>query len=163
MRAAQKVATGHITWTWNQQSVRVGFDRVGEGSTVLLLPALSSISTRQEMRPLQDRLASEFATIATDWPGFGTEPRPPIAWEPAAYVTFLQYVRTHVTPHPFATVAAGHATSYALLAAATAPGSLGSLCLVAPTWRGPLPTMMPARRGVGAWVTRASDIPIFGA
>jgi hypothetical protein len=55
------VTTGHITWTWTRQSVVVGFDRVGEGSTVLLLPALSSISTRQEMRPLQDRLASEFA------------------------------------------------------------------------------------------------------
>ena len=157
------MTTDYITWTWNGAAVRVGFDRVGEGSTVLLLPAFSSISTRQEMRPLQERLASEFATVAIDWPGFGTEPRPPIAWEPAAYVTFLQYVLTHVTPHPFATVAAGHATSYALLAAATAPGSLGSLCLVAPTWRGPLPTMMPARRGVGAWVTRASDIPIFGA
>jgi pimeloyl-ACP methyl ester carboxylesterase len=147
----------------NGEAVRVGFDRVGEGSTVLLLPAFSSISTRQEMRPLQERLASEFSTIAIDWPGFGAERRPPIAWEPAAYSTFLQHVLTHVAPRPFATVAAGHAASYALLAAATAPGSLGSLCLVAPTWRGPLPTMMPARRGVGAWVTRASDIPIFGA
>ena len=163
MRAAQKVATGHITWTWNQQSVRVGFDRVGEGSTVLLLPALSSISTRQEMRPLQDRLASEFSTIAIDWPGFGTEPRPPMAWEPAAYTSFLQHVVTHVAPRPYATVAAGHAATYALSAAAAKPGSLGCLCLVAPTWRGPLPTMMPGRRALGAWITRASDLPLLGS
>jgi hypothetical protein len=50
-----------ITWSWNREEVRVGFDRVGEGSTILLLPALSSVSTRQEMRPLQERLASEFS------------------------------------------------------------------------------------------------------
>jgi pimeloyl-ACP methyl ester carboxylesterase len=115
------------------------------------------------MRPLQERLASEFATVVVDWPGFGAEPRPPIAWEPAAYETFLQYVLTHVAPRPFATVAAGHAASYALSAAATVPGSLGSLCLVAPTWRGPLPTMMSGRRAAGAWITRASDLPVFGA
>jgi hypothetical protein len=88
---------------------------------------------------------------------------PPMAWEPAAYKTFLEHVLTHVAPRPFATVAAGHAASYALSAAATVPGSLGSLCLVAPTWRGPLPTMMPGRRAAGAWITRASDLPVFGA
>jgi len=70
------VTTAYITRTWNGQAVRVEFDHVGKGSTVLLLPAFSSISTRQEMRPLQERLASEFATIAIDWPGFGAEPRP---------------------------------------------------------------------------------------
>jgi pimeloyl-ACP methyl ester carboxylesterase len=115
------------------------------------------------MRPLQEKLASEFATIAIDWPGFGTEPRPPISWDPAAYTAFLQHILANVAPLPFATVAAGHAAGYVLSAAATVPGSLGSLCLVAPTWRGPLPTMMRGRRGVGAWIARASDLPIFGA
>src|SRR6185312_327933 len=37
------------------------------------------------------------------------------------------------------------------------------LCLVAPTWRGPLPTMMPGRRSVGTWITRASDLPLLGS
>jgi len=45
-----KLTEGHITWTWKRQPVRVGFDRLGEGSTLLLLPAFSSISARQEMR-----------------------------------------------------------------------------------------------------------------
>jgi pimeloyl-ACP methyl ester carboxylesterase len=127
-----KLTEGHITWTWNRQPVRVGFDRLGEGSTLLLLPAFSSISTRQEMRPLQEKLASEFATVAIDWPGFGDQPRPPMAWEPAAYTSFLQHVLTQVAPRPFATVAAGHAAIYALSAAAAKPRSLGRLCLVAP-------------------------------
>jgi pimeloyl-ACP methyl ester carboxylesterase len=45
--------------------------------TVLLLPALSSISTRYEMRPLQERLSENFQIVAADWPGFGGQPRPP--------------------------------------------------------------------------------------
>jgi pimeloyl-ACP methyl ester carboxylesterase len=36
------------------------------------------------------------------------------------------------------------------------------LCLIAPTWRGPLPTMMGGRRRVGEWVARASDLPLLG-
>jgi len=123
-----------------------------------MLPAFSSISTRKEMRPLQERIATEFATVAIDWPGFGDQPRPPMAWEPAAYTSFLQHVMTQVASRPFATVAACHAAIYALSAAAAKPGSPGRLCLVAPTWRGPLPTMMPGRRSVGTWITRASDL-----
>ena len=88
------------------------------------------------MRPLQERLASDYATVAIDWPGFGDEPRPPISWQPAAYAAFLHYVLTHVANHPLATVAAGHAASYALSVAAASPKSAGMLCLIAPTWRG---------------------------
>jgi hypothetical protein len=63
-----------ITWTWDGEAVRVGVDRAGTGPALLLLPALSSISTRAEMRPLQERLASSFATVAvspapTGWSG----------------------------------------------------------------------------------------------
>jgi pimeloyl-ACP methyl ester carboxylesterase len=114
------------------------------------------------MRPLQERLASDFATIAIDWPGFGNEARPQIPWRPAAYTAFLHYILTNVATHPFATVAAGHAASYALSVAATSPNSAGMLCLIAPTWRGPLPTMMGGRRRVGEWVARASDLPLLG-
>jgi pimeloyl-ACP methyl ester carboxylesterase len=156
------VTTDYVTWNWNGETIRVGFDRLGQGPTVLLLPAFSSISTRREMRPLQERLAPEFATVAVDWPGFGDEPRLPTRWEPAAYSAFLQHVITHVTPRPFATVAAGHAASYALAAAANAPNSLGMLCLIAPTWRGPLPTVLGERRAAGKWIARIGDLPVLG-
>jgi pimeloyl-ACP methyl ester carboxylesterase len=152
----------NIVWNWDGKVVRVGLDRLGEGPIVLLLPALSSISTRREMLPLQEQLASDFATVSIDWPGFGDEPRPPISWRPAAYTAFLQHALTHVAPSPFATVAAGHAASYALLTAANAPNSVGLLVLIAPTWRGPLPTMLGGRRGVGVWIVRAGDLPFLG-
>jgi pimeloyl-ACP methyl ester carboxylesterase len=156
------VTSDHFAWNWKGKAVEVGLDRLGAGATLLLLPALSSISTRREMRPLQERLASDFATVAIDWPGSGDEPRPPIPWQPAAYVAFLQDVLTHVVVHPFATIAAGHAASYALAAAAGSPNSTGLLCLIAPTWRGPLPTVTGGRGQVGEWISRASDIPVLG-
>jgi len=58
-----------LEWTWRGQTVRLGTSASGTGPQVLLLPALSSISTRHEMRPLQERLAPRYATLSVDWPG----------------------------------------------------------------------------------------------
>jgi pimeloyl-ACP methyl ester carboxylesterase len=156
------VTSDHIAWNWGGEAVRVGIDRLGTGPTILLLPAFSSISTRREMLPLQERLASDFATVAIDWPGFGDEPRPSIPWQPAAYTAFLQHVLSQVASCPYATIAAGHAASYVLAAAASSPNATGSLCLIAPTWRGPLPTVMGGRRQVGEWIARIGDLPVLG-
>lgn len=156
------VPPDHIVWNWKNQAVRVGVNRLGIGPTVLLLPALSSISTRREMRLLQERLASNFTTVAVDWPGFGDEPRPAIHWRPDAYLAFVRYLLTEAVPRPNATVAAGHAASYALAVGAAAPNSTGPLCLIAPTWRGPLPTMMGGKRKLGEWIARVGDLPVLG-
>jgi pimeloyl-ACP methyl ester carboxylesterase len=88
------------------------------------------------MRPLAEQLASNFTTIALDWPGFGDKPRPRVAWEPDAYRAFLAHILQEL-PKLVATVAAGHAAGYLLAHAADHPGSAGRLLLVAPTWRGP--------------------------
>ena len=65
-----------ISWRWRDVTIDLGLGIRGEGPTVLMLPALSSISTRREMAPLQERLAPRFRTVAIDWPGFGDLPRP---------------------------------------------------------------------------------------
>jgi pimeloyl-ACP methyl ester carboxylesterase len=80
-----------IEWNWRGTAVEVGLTRAGAGAggVLLMLPALSSISTRGEMRPLARLLASEFTTLAVDWPGFGDAPRPAMAWKPDAYRAFL--------------------------------------------------------------------------
>ncbi len=57
-------ASDEIPWQWRGETVRVGVSRLGTGPTILLLPALSSISTRHEMRPLQQRLAERFTTVS---------------------------------------------------------------------------------------------------
>ncbi len=156
------MASEHIDWRWSGVSVRVGYDVAGSGPTVLLLPALSSISTRAEMRPLAEQLAAEFTTVAIDWPGFGDLPRPAVAWSPDAYRAFLAHILQRWAA-PFATVAAGHGAGYLIGHAAEHPGSAGRLCLIAPTWRGPLPTMMGGRRAAFRYVSRLVDTPIIGS
>jgi len=151
-----------INWVWRGQPIEIGFDTRGNGPTVLMLPALSSISTRAEMRPLAEQLASNFKTTAVDWPGFGDRPRPAIAWDPSAYRAFLAFILETLTK-PWATVAAGHAAGYLIAHAATHPGSAGRLCLVAPTWRGPLPTMMGERPTVFRLVSSLIDLPVIGS
>jgi len=114
------------------------------------------------MWPLQERLGSWFTTLAIDWVGFGDRPRPPLRWSPGIYRSFLAYLLTDVAPRPFATIAAGHAAAYCLDAAAARPGSTGRLCLIAPTWRGPLPTMMGRKHPMFAQISRIVDWPVVG-
>jgi pimeloyl-ACP methyl ester carboxylesterase len=151
-----------IEWTWKGETLRLGLTRMGAGPTILLLPALSSISTREEMRPLQELLSTSYATLALDWPGFGDEPKPMVDWRPPAYRAFLDHILTQVAPRPFATVAVGHAAAFVLQQAEAAPSSAGALCLVAPTWRGPLPTMSGKPAASFEWFARLVDLKGIG-
>jgi pimeloyl-ACP methyl ester carboxylesterase len=151
-----------IEWQWQGQQLRLGTTRLGKGPQVLLLPALSSISTRKEMQPLQEQIASSFSTLSVDWPGFGDLPRPSVAWEAGAYRAFLRHLLVKVCPQPYATIAAGHAAGFLLGQAAAAPASAGRLILVAPTWRGPLPTMIGRRLEVLGMIAKTGDWPVIG-
>ena len=138
--------TRTVNWTWRDKVVHLNATEGGNGRTILLLPALSSISTRHEMRPLQERLAREYSTFSIDWPGFGDEPRPQIDWAPEIYAAFLSFLLTSVVTQPHAIIAAGHAAGYVLKHAGSSPQVMPRLVLIAPTWRGPLPTMMGQHR-----------------
>ncbi|MBI5128022.1 MAG: alpha/beta hydrolase [Rhodopseudomonas palustris] len=150
-----------IAWAWDDKPVNVAQTWHGDGPTVLMLPALSSISTRREMRPLQQQLGGAFRTVAIDWPGFGDLPRPKIDWRPETYHAFLKQAAERI--RPAATIAVGHAAGYALAAAAEAEGTLGALSLISPTWRGPLPTMAGRRLAAFGSIARAVDWPVLGA
>lgn len=151
-----------VAWSWAGHPVTVAVDGAGEGPAVLLLPALSSISTRRELAPLLRGLAGEWTAIAVDWPGFGDRARPSVSWTPDALSAFLGHLVEHALPPLRATVAAGHAAAYALYYAARYPGRLGSLVLLAPTWRGPLPTMAGGDRPLFKAIRRAVELPIAG-
>ena len=154
--------TRTLYWNWRGQPIRLGADASGTGPKVLLLPALSSISSRREMRPLQERLAPRYSTLSVDWPGFGDEARPQVDWTPEAYAAFLAFLLTSVIAHPYAIVAAGHAATYVLKHAAGAPEEMTRLVLIAPTWRGPLPTMMGGDRPFFGRLCRLVDRPGLG-
>ncbi len=151
-----------LRWSWQNREITVGLDEAGRGPMVLLLPALSSIATRREMHPLLERLAGEFRAVALDWPGFGTDPRPGLRWTPDALSRFLADALQALEQRPHAVVAAGHAATYALHHAAYHSGFTDRLVLIAPTWRGPLPTMMGGNRPFFAKIRRLIELPMLG-
>jgi pimeloyl-ACP methyl ester carboxylesterase len=142
-------------------TVLVGMASAGAGPELVLLPALSSISTRTEMYPLLERLASDFHVTTVDWPGFGNLPRARADWSPEVLSSFLDWFLTEIAPGARSIVAAGHAATYSLHHARCRPASIDRLVIIAPTWRGPLPTMM----GYRPWFARvrtAIDLPLLG-
>jgi pimeloyl-ACP methyl ester carboxylesterase len=154
--------TSTLDWNWRGANILLDADSSGTGPPLLLLPALSSISTRHEMRPLGELLARQYSTLSVDWPGFGARARPRVDWTPDAYSAFLEFVLTSVVPHPYAIIAAGHAASYVLKYAVSAPLAATRLVLIAPTWRGPLPTMLDRRPPFLDQLCRLVDLPGIG-
>jgi pimeloyl-ACP methyl ester carboxylesterase len=154
--------TRTVNWSWRGEPIRLNCSEGGSGRPILLLPALSSISTRHEMRPLQERLAHEYATSSIDWPGFGDEARPQMDWTPEVYVGFLSFLFTSLVKQPYAIIAAGHAAGYVLKHAASSSEVTPRLILIAPTWRGPLPTMIGGYRPFFDRLCHMVDRPFIG-
>lgn len=128
-------------WTWEGQPLTVVYETLGEGTPVLMLPAFSTVSTRGEMPGIAERLSSQFQVVALDWPGFGESDRLPLNYSSAFYHKFLQDFVSDILDRPTTVVAAGHAAGYVMQLAQKMPQSVSRIVLVAPTWRGPLPTM----------------------
>jgi pimeloyl-ACP methyl ester carboxylesterase len=101
-------------WTWEAQELPVIYETLGQGPSVLLLPAFSTVSTRAEMCGLAEHLAPKFQVTALDWPGFGQSPRLPLDYRPKLYHQFFQDFVKAVFDEPVAVVAAGHAAGYAM-------------------------------------------------
>lgn len=152
--------------TWpaaDGHAAAVGCDVLGKGTGALLLPALSSIAARAEMRPLARLLAERFRCHVPDWPGFGDGPRAKVAMTPETLRRFLDAAVLRLAPEPLLAIAAGHAATYLAQAARARPGAFTHLILVAPTWRGPLPTAMgEARRPLYGRIRRAIELPLIG-
>ncbi|MBK3424427.1 alpha/beta fold hydrolase, partial [Methylobacterium ajmalii] len=88
--------TQTLSFTLAGRALTLPVDRIGEGPPALLLPALSSISTREEMRPLATRLSTRHACLVPDWPGFGAQPRARVPLAPDTLHAFLDAL---LAPH----------------------------------------------------------------
>ncbi|MBD2434036.1 MULTISPECIES: alpha/beta fold hydrolase [Fischerella] len=140
-----------LSWNWENQQLQIVYETIGSGSPLLLLPAFSTVSTREEMSGIANLLAPYFQVVGVDWPGFGDSSRLPVNYEPAIYEQFLEYFVTSVFDAPIAVVAAGHSAAYVLKLAQKNSSVFSRLVLVAPTWRGPLPTMGVDRQIAGVF------------
>lgn len=148
-------------WNYQQQQFSVVYETLGQGTPVLLIPAFSTVSTREEMRGLTERLKPHFQVFALDWLGFGQSARPALDYQRSLYGQLLQDFAKAVFEQPVAVVAAGHAAGYVMQLAQQQPPVWSKIALVAPTWRGPLPTM-GAPSSIAGIVRGMVRSPIFG-
>jgi pimeloyl-ACP methyl ester carboxylesterase len=150
-------------WNWQGQSLNIAYETDGVGNPILLLPAFSTVSSRTEMSELAAYLKAQFQVTTVDFPGFGDSARPALDYAPPLYRQFLaDFVRDIYGSLPVTIIAAGHAAGYAIDLAARLPNLVSKLILVAPTWRGPLPTMA---KGQKPWLKVVRDLirtPIIG-
>lgn len=149
-------------WNWKKKPVTVVYEVMGEGKPILLLPAFSSVSTRVEMRDLAKQLAQRFQVVTVDWVGFGQSSRPGVVYSPALYHAFLKDFVRGVFNQPVVVIAAGHAAGYVMQLAQRSPDVWSWIVLVAPTWRGPLPTAMGEHRWFYGILRFLIRLPLLG-
>ncbi len=128
-------------WHYQGQQFPVVYETLGRGAPLLLLPAFSTVSSRAEMRELAEQLARQFQVFALDWLGFGQSAHPALHYQPALYHQLLADFVKATFACPISVIAAGHAAGYVLQLAQQQHTVCSRIVLVAPTWRGPLPTM----------------------
>jgi pimeloyl-ACP methyl ester carboxylesterase len=162
-------STGPITfaWSWRGTPIAVEYEASGAAGAepILMLPAMSTVSTRAELKALALHLVTRRCVI-TDWPGFGDTARPRLDYDRTLCRGFLENLVTHLHAklerRSFPVVACGHAAGYAIDLEARHPGTFTHLVLIAPTWRGPLPTMMNGRKPIQARIRRWIHAPVIG-
>jgi pimeloyl-ACP methyl ester carboxylesterase len=156
-----------FAWSWRGTPVPVGYASVGPAGAapVLMLPAMSTVSTRDELMSLARQLGTR-RSIITDWPGFGDTRRPRLDYDRDLCRSFLEalvaHLRSVLDRSAFAVIACGHAAGYAIELEARQPSTFTHLAVIAPTWRGPLPTMMGGRKPVQVRIRRLIHAPVIG-
>ncbi|OUC12399.1 MAG: alpha/beta hydrolase [Alkalinema sp. CACIAM 70d] len=150
-------------WRWEKQTIGVNYEVFGQGSPILLLPALSTISHRDEMRRLGELLAEKYQVYLFDWVGFGSSDRPKVKYTPKLYQALLRNFVQETFQEPIVVIAAGHAAGYVMELARMEPNPWSWVVLAAPTWRGPLPTMMgETKRAWFKLLQGLINLPILG-
>jgi pimeloyl-ACP methyl ester carboxylesterase len=156
-----------FAWRWRGAPVPVGYELSGPAvaEPILMLPALSTVSTRDELKVLAHHLETR-RCILTDWPGFGDTARPQLDYDRDLLRGFLEglvaQLQSELHRPAFPVIACGHAAGYAIDLEARQPGTFTRLALIAPTWRGPLPTMMSGRKPIQGRIRRLIHAPVVG-
>lgn len=154
-------------WAWQDTVFRIGREVVGDEARepLLVLPAMSTVSTRDELRALAKALVGR-RVVTVDWPGFGDTAKPCLDYGPEICRRFLQdlvaHLREELGTGAFPVVACGHAAGYAIDLEARIPGTFTHLVLIAPTWRGPLPTIMNGQRPMHRRIRKLIHAPVVG-
>ena len=157
----------HLEINLSDRRVRLTLERRGpsDGALWLLLPALSTVSSRGEWHQFADAMKDRRQLVSFDWPGFGDSERPAIHYNAAVLSEALRAVLAHLkSTHggKITLVAAGHSAAIALGLAEECSSDWQELILVAPTFRGPLPTMTGRPGRDFDWVRQLVEAPVLG-
>ena len=151
----------------NGRDVRVTLERRGpeNGDIWLLLPALSTVSSRGEWHDFADAMDERCELVSFDWPGFGDSERPAMAYNANTLREALTGILQHLQGadlNKINVVAAGHSAPIALGLAEQCSRQWAQIVVVAPTFRGPLPTMTGRAGQSFNWVRRLVELPLIG-
>jgi pimeloyl-ACP methyl ester carboxylesterase len=150
-------------WRWEKNAISIAYETLGEGSPILLLPALSTISSRDEMRELGKLLAVNHKVYILDWVGFGQSDRPRLKYQPKVFRGLLRSFVRETFSEPIVVMAAGHTAGYVMDLVAEEPKPWSWVVLISPTWRGPLPSMMgEGKRKSYRFLQQLINLPIVG-
>ncbi len=149
-------------WTWQNQPLQVAYSMGGQGKSVLLLPAFSTVCSREEVAEIATALAPEFRVTTVDFPGFGDSDRSRLQYNPELYQQFLTDFIRDIVLKPLTIVATGHTAGYVMKLAQQQPDLFEQIILVAPTWRGPLPTMMKGQKPWFKFLRELVRSPLLG-
>lgn len=109
--------------------VRVNYEIVGKGPTVLLLHGWGGCIG--SMAPIRDSLKRSYRVITVDLPGFGLSERPPAVWGSAEYgAAIAELLRETDTPQTVAVIGHSFGGKVAIRLALANPGITRSLVLV---------------------------------
>ena len=128
-------------WNFSDKQYQIVYETIGAGNPILLLPALSTVSSRTEMKGIANQLATQYQVTVLDWLGFGESQCPPVNYSPKLFQQLLSDFVKSVFNSPIILISAGHASGYALKVAQDNPELIAKLVLIAPTWQGPLRVM----------------------
>ncbi len=151
----------------NGREVRITMERRGpeHGPLWLLLPALSTVSSRGEWHDFANAMDRRYQLVSFDWPGFGDSERPAMAYDANALRQVLAGILQKLQRPDqdlITVVAAGHSAPIALGLAEKCSRQWAELVVVAPTFRGPLPTMTGRAGQSFNWVRRLVELPLIG-
>lgn len=108
------------------------FQRLGEGSPVVLLHSFGPGHDSYEWRAAAERLARDHQVFAFDWLGWGRSDRPRLAYEADLYIDLLIDFLLDIVRRRATLVASGLPAAYAIQVAADRPELVRGLALVCP-------------------------------
>ena len=124
--------------------IQMNWEGKREKPPMLMLPALSTVSRSDEWQSFKAIVTDKYQVITLDWPGFGKSDKKDIHYSGTVLQKTLGKaikVIQSKNNKKLTIIAAGHSASVVLTLNDKYIRDIKRVVLIAPTWKGPLPSM----------------------